>query len=121
MDEFKLVVAGGRNFTDYPRMCSALDALRFLTLPDKAVSIVCGKARGADMLGYRYAIEHGLVVHEFPADWDTYGKRAGHLRNSQMAHFGDGLLAFWDGESRGTAGMISTMKGLSKPTKTLRY
>jgi hypothetical protein len=38
-----------------------------------------------------------------------------------MAHAADGLLAFWDGESRGTENMIATMKRLGKPTKTLRY
>ena len=42
----------------------------------------------------------------FPADWDKYGKRAGYLRNVQMAEYADALLAFWDGESRGTKNMI---------------
>ena len=43
-----------------------------------------------------------------PADWATHGKRAGFIRNAEMvatldpSHGGDMVLAFWDGESKGT-------------------
>ncbi|OGR27285.1 MAG: hypothetical protein A2139_07820 [Desulfobacca sp. RBG_16_60_12] len=121
MSEFKLIVAGGRDFQDYPALCLAIDSLWAHHIPGQQPSIVCGKARGADMLGYRYAVERGLAVHEFPADWDTHGKKAGHLRNHEMAVFADGLLAFWDKESRGTRDMIATMKRLGKKTKTIYY
>lgn len=121
MDEFKLVIAGGRDFLDYNRLAEVVQ--NGLTGPLKAyrVSVVSGMARGADALGHRYGHAIGLHVYEFPADWDTYGKRAGFLRNAQMAAFADGLLAFWDGQSRGTAHMIEQMRSLGKPVKIVYY
>ena len=43
-----------------------------------------------------------------PAKWDKHGNSAGMIRNSQMADYADGLIALWDGESRGTKNMIET-------------
>lgn len=52
--------------------------------------------------------------YPFPAEWKKYGKKAGYLRNTQMAIFaksiGAGLIAVWDGESNGTKHMIQTAK-----------
>jgi hypothetical protein len=78
-------------------------------------------ARGADMLGFQFAREHGVKCYQFPADWNQYGKRAGFIRNKQMGDFADGLLAFWDGESRGTKQMVEYMQSLKKPVHIIRY
>lgn len=121
MSEFKLIVAGGRDYADYARLCATLDAGRAGPLCSYTVAIVCGMARGADALGRRYALEHGLRVYEFPADWNTLGKRAGYVRNEQMAAAADGLLAFWDGQSRGTANMIESMRHRGKPVKVVLF
>ena len=78
--------------------------------------VVCGMARGADHLGKLWAAFHGVPVVEFPADWDKYKKAAGHIRNAQMAEYGDALLIFiWD-ESRGSMNMLEQMGKLGKPT-----
>ncbi len=53
-----------------------------------------------------YAEEREEPCFKFAADWDTYGKRAGHLRNATMRSFLTHLLVFWDGESKGTKEMI---------------
>ena len=45
-----------------------------------------------------------------PADWDLDGKSAGFKRNVKMAEYADALVAFWDGESKGTKHMIETAK-----------
>lgn len=121
MQEFKLIVAGGRDFNDYDYLSRVLYAMADVELADKAVSIVSGMARGADALGYRFAKEHDIVVYEFPADWESYGKYAGYYRNKQMGNFSDGLLAFWDGKSRGTKHMIEYMQGLGKPVQVAEY
>ena len=99
----RIIVAGGREFQNYAFLSKTLDTL-FANLD--IVSIVSGKANGADSLGERYANEKGLEVHPFPADWTKYGKGAGHIRNAKMADNAEGLVAFWDGKSRGTKGMI---------------
>ncbi len=121
MKAFKLIVAGGRDFNDYARLSAELFSLAEHTLKAESVELVSGMARGADALGYRFAKEENVICHEFPADWDTYGKRAGYLRNTEMANFSDGLIAFWDGISRGTKHMIETMKAQGKPVWIIQY
>ena len=107
---YKLIVAGGRDFTDYELLAEKLDNIRYVVwdqgLADD-LEIVCGKARGADTLGETWAKKNHVGVKYFPADWDEYGKSAGYRRNGEMAEYGDALLAFWDGESKGTAHMIN--------------
>jgi len=109
---FKLIVAGGRDFSDYNLLCHRLDNLLRAKDP-KDIIIVSGGAQGADKLGERYAAERGLRAEVYEAEWDRFGKRAGYLRNSQMADNADGLVAFWNG-SAGTKHMIdiATEQGL---------
>ena len=85
------------------------------------VQVVCGCARGADTLGKQFAEELGLKVLEYPADWDKYGKRAGYIRNEEMAKISNALIAFWDGESRGTKHMIDLAKEYGLPTRIIYY
>jgi hypothetical protein len=99
----KVIVAGSRSFSDYQLLKTTLDEIR--TKHD-VVEIVSGGAHGADSLGEHYAREHGIVIKPFPADWNRYGKAAGYRRNEQMAVYADGLVAFWDNQSRGTKHMI---------------
>lgn len=85
------------------------------------ITVVCGKARGADTLGERYAEERGYAVHYFPADWDRYGKSAGHIRNEEMAKNADALVAFWDGKSRGTKDMIKLARQYGLRVRVKNY
>lgn len=121
MDEFKLIVAGGRDYRDFARVETEIRALADNELKDYAVSIVSGMAQGADRLAWQFAKNMDVRVYEFPADWGTHGKAAGHIRNRAMAEFAHGLLAFWDGQSRGTANMIDTMANMGKSVRTIRY
>ena len=104
---FKLIVAGSRDFNDYELLKSKLDKVKAVY---RVFEIVSGKARGADSLGERYALENSLPIAEFPADWDTHGKSAGYRRNAEMADYADGCVVFWDGESKGTKHMIDLAK-----------
>ena len=121
MKEFKLIVAGGRDFNDEGKAVEEIVLLAEGSLKNYNVSIVSGMARGADALGTRFAKNHNVKLYEFPANWEAYGKRAGFLRNAQMAEFADGLLAFWDGKSKGTAHMIKTMEAQGKPVRVVNY
>ncbi len=119
--EFKLIVAGGRDFNDYQLLGQSLDKL-VSELPEEAqVSIVSGMARGADALGVRFAIKHNVILHRFPADWDKYGKAAGYRRNADMGAIADGLIAFWDEKSKGTQHMINIMNQLNKLVVVVTY
>lgn len=106
----KVIVAGGRDFNDFEFLESSMLNL----YPDLDLEVVGGEAKGADSLGKQFAYKHKLKYHSFPADWKNLGRKAGTLRNIQMGDFADRLVAFWDGESRGTKHMIdyATSKGL---------
>lgn len=106
-DLARVVVAGSRGFGDYALMERKLDAL--LSRLDR-VEIVSGGAKGADSLGERYAIERGLRLRRMPAYWEAFGRAAGHIRNRRMSWYGTHLVAFWDGSSPGTKGMIELAK-----------
>ena len=117
----RLIVAGGRDFTDTNRMIAELQKLVDSGEITDSPELVCGMARGADLTAYNLWKEAGMVIHQFPADWDKLGKRAGYVRNTEMAKFADVLVAFWDGKSKGTKHMIDIMGKLGKPVYVVRY
>ena len=99
----KVIIAGGREFKDRERLYEYMD--RMLEHYGEIV-IVCGMAKGADHLGYDWAEERDVKVDKHPANWNKFGRGAGMRRNLEMAKCSDVLVAFWDGESKGTRGMI---------------
>jgi hypothetical protein len=101
----RVIVCGSRTWSDYATILSEIAGLA-LELPPPLV-IVHGDAQGADRLAARAASSMNLRTEAHPAQWGTYGKRAGPIRNKEMAALGAELvLAFWDGSSRGTRHMI---------------
>ena len=108
--EFRVIIAGTRDFSDYQLLRDKCDAILSSKRQDCNIIIVSGTARGADRLGERYAKERGFQLRQFPADWLNDEKKAGPIRNAKMADNADALIAFWDGESRGTKNMIETAK-----------
>ena len=118
---YKLLVAGSRGFTDTARLAKEIMNLADNELRDFSVGIVTGMARGADLMAYQFAKEHNVICHKFPADWARHDRRAGFIRNEEMGVFSDGLLAFWDGESRGTKHMIEYMRKLGKDVRIIYY
>lgn len=121
MNEFKLIVAGGRNFNHPALLHREIVALTTGALQGRSISIASGMARGADHLGYLFAKQNKAKCFTFPAKWELHGKKAGFIRNTEMAEFADGVIAFWDGESRGTKHMIDTMEKMGKQTFIVRY
>lgn len=114
----KVIIAGSRNFNDYDKL---KEVCNHLLSRQKTVEIVSGAARGADKLGEKYALEKGYSIKQFPADWEKHGKRAGYLRNEEMAKYGDALIAFWDGESKGTEHMINLAKKYNLKIKVVKF
>lgn len=97
----RTIIAGSRNVTDVRQLHAALIECGWVP-----TVIISGGARGADRLGEIWAEQMSLPLEVYPADWDRHGKSAGHKRNAEMAEVADALIALWDGQSRGTAGMI---------------
>lgn len=103
----KTIIAGSRDIIDYGLVTEAMNRIDW-----DVTEIVSGGARGIDTLGERWASDNNVSLKIFPADWDTYGKAAGPIRNAQMAKYADALVAIWDGKSRGTSNMIGEAKDL---------
>lgn len=104
----KVIIAGSRDFDNFHLLEKEIGSVlnSMVNIPMDQFEIVSGGARGADKLGEKFAILNNFKLKVFPADWDTYGKQAGYLRNRQMAEYADMLIAFWDGESKGTKHMV---------------
>jgi len=117
----KLIVAGGRDFTNTSYMQQSLSSITFPFEPDEQITLVCGMARGADITAHKLWLSLSFPIIEMPADWNRHGRSAGFIRNSQMAVKADALVAFWDQKSRGTEHMINTMKKFSKPVWVFHY
>ena len=109
---YKVIIAGTRTFNDYEMLEDTCDRLLVNKRQTHKVCIVSGTANGADKLGERYARKRGMGILFFKPDWDREGRRAGIVRNCEMARNADGLIAFWDGKSRGTAHMIGEARRL---------
>jgi len=112
----KVIIAGCRWIENYDIVCEAIEDSGFTV-----TEVVSGTANGVDTLGENWAEAHDIPIKHFPANWknlkvkgavirkNRYGKynaAAGHVRNEQMAEYGDALVAIWDQKSRGTANMI---------------
>ena len=115
---FKVIIAGGRDFNDYDLLKKKVSKI----LSNKSeIEIVSGTANGADKLGERYANEFNLNLKQFPANWDKFGKRAGYLRNKDMAIYANACICFWDGQSKGTEHMINLAKSQGIPLRIIKY
>jgi len=116
-----LIIAGTRTFNDYELL--ELETARFmkennLKLP---ISIVSGKATGADSLGEVFAKKFRFPIIEKPADWNQFGKRAGHLRNEEMAKISQYCIIFHDGQSKGSLNMKENCEKYDLTYKIIKY
>ena len=101
----KTIIAGSRNITDYLILQSFIKEYNIII-----TEVISGGARGVDKLGERWANENNIPIKRFIPDWDKFGKKAGMLRNTDMAIYGEQLVTLWDGKSNGTKNMIGTAK-----------
>lgn len=109
----KLVIAGSRygHFT--------LDDVRNAisrNIEGPVTLVISGTATGVDRLGELWALENDIPVKLMPAEWHIHGRRAGFIRNEQMAEEADVVLCLWDGQSAGTRHMIAAAKVRNIPT-----
>lgn len=124
----RLIIAGSREFDDYQLLKAAwIDKFSPGLEVMADTEIISGGARGADRLGEELARNYGIKLTRFPADWSSFGKRAGVVRNQQMADYASEsghlgyLLAFWDGTSRGTRNMIDLANKRGLDVTVIRY
>lgn len=100
----RLLVCGGRNFSDYDLLKETIDKI------EGQATLAHGGARGADSMAGTYALARGWDVRVFQADWKTFGKAAGPKRNQRMLdEFHPEMVVAFPGGA-GTADMIKRAK-----------
>lgn len=117
--DFKVIIAGSRGFNNYDVLRDSCENILFNFKSDHDIIILSGGARGADLLGERYAGEKGFRIEKYPAEWDKYGRAAGMRRNREMAEEADAVIAFWDGKSHGTKNMIDIAENMGLMVRTI--
>jgi hypothetical protein len=106
----KLIIAGGRDYKERTLDYEFVSSLLINRGPGDIIihEVVSGTARGADTWGEMIAGHHGVPIVHFPADWDKFGKSAGHIRNNKMAQYADAVVLLPGG--KGTESMYKEAK-----------
>lgn len=106
----RVLVCGGRDFTDREWLYSVLDSL-----PSKPMYVIHGGAAGADKMAGEWAKSRFIPALVFEADWKQHGRAAGPIRNQFMLDEGhpDLVIAFPGG--RGTADMVRKAEAAGVP------
>lgn len=104
-NDMRTIIAGSRHITDPAELEAAMRDIDW-----HPSAIITGGARGADQLGNDWANANGLPLAIYYANWRECGRRAGPLRNEEMAKNADALVALWDGDSAGTQNMINAAR-----------
>ena len=120
-NDYRVIIAGCRNFYNYVTLKDRCEYYLQNKMQTHNVIIVTGHASGADTLGEKFAVDHNLQCELHPADWEKHGKAAGPIRNAEMADVADALIAFWDGQNRGTKSMIELAKRKGLQVAVVRY
>jgi uncharacterized membrane protein YoaK (UPF0700 family) len=113
-----IAFTGSRGWTDVVPIVAVLDEL-----DAQRTVLVVGDARGVDGIVRASAQARGFFVAFVAARhyWRRYGRSAGMRRNAAMLALGvDEVIAFWDGASPGTRGMIVMAMAQSLPV-TVHY
>ena len=103
----RVAIVGSRNI-EYENLQKKAYALLCRNIPSGATEIVSGGAVGIDTLAEIYARQNGLPIKVFKPDYARYGKRAPLVRNDEIIHYAQYVLAIWDGSSRGTAYTVAS-------------
>lgn len=98
----RVLVCGSRHFNDGDIVARELSSIGDIS------EIIHGGAPGADTCAGTFARDNSIPVNVYPALWQLYGVGAGPERNRRMLAESkpDLVVAFWDGQSRGTKHMI---------------
>lgn len=115
-----VAIIGSRSMEDYEYMC---DVMRIWTKANnyyRIRTVVSGGAKGADCLAAKYAKEKGARLIELRPDWNTYGKKAAILRNTDIVKAAECVVAFPLKDSVGTRDAIKKAKSFGIPVQVFQ-
>ena len=129
----KIAIVGSRHFDDYSLLKRILKAYQ-----QEVTSIVSGGAKGADTLAEQWSLEflnqspiiirpnwkdisqaNAIIKHDNKGN--SYDARAGLRRNELIAQQADLIIAFWDGQSKGTKQIILYGQQIGKEVNVVKY
>lgn len=110
----KIAIVGSREFKDN----SFISQIMIKEFAGKCNEdmFISGGATGADSVSelciddFNENFNAQIKKKIFKPDWDKYGKRAGAIRNQKIVDEADKVIAFWDGQSKGTKITIDMAK-----------
>jgi hypothetical protein len=113
----RILVCGGRRFADSDKLNRTLDQAH---AAGPITVLIHGLATGADTLAAEWAERNDVPVKGYRADWKTYGKRAGPLRNGLMLSLGHPklVIAFKGGD--GTKDMVKQARAAGVPVLEIK-
>ena len=88
-------------------------------IPKGVTEIVSGGATGVDTCAKKYATENGLKYTEFLPEYEKYKRGAPLKRNLKIIDYADTVIAFWDGQSRGTKHVIENCRKTGKEIRVI--
>ena len=112
----RIIICGGRHFDNYDMLSNVMDdVMSEFDLSFDQIEIVSGHCSGADKLGEAFAKNHNICCKIFPADWSSYGRAAGPIRNSEMISYASEsdipiVVAFVSPKSKGTVDTVNKAK-----------
>lgn len=108
----RAIVCGGRTYSELKYMFQVLDlCLEWWKLD----LIITGGAFGADTLAHEWALRRKLKTEVYMADWKTYGKSAGIIRNRKMITEGQPNVVIAFPGTTGTENMIAIARKAMVP------
>lgn len=86
-------------------------------LPENVEAIVSGGAVGVDQVAATFARENNIQLIEFLPQYEKFGRRAPLVRNIEIIKTSSLVLAFWNGQSRGTAFVVRKCREMGVPVR----
>lgn len=122
MSDFRVIIAGGRDFNDYDLLEDFCD--QCLASKERAqVVTISGKLAGADTLGERYARNRGFRTVYVKADPEKHGAMCQGIfgRNKEMVGQADAAIIFWNGTSNDMWNLRQECRNAGIPFRVKKY
>lgn len=119
----KLAIVGSRDYTNFVEFTEKIEQVVGWYFDPCGLGsseygdlvIISGGAKGTDSLAEQWAKENNVPCKVIRPDYNVGNTKAAPLlRNTKIAQECEDMIAFWDGESRGTEDVIRKAVKLGK-------
>lgn len=114
----RVAVVGSRGFSDYSFFAEKLEQI--ISNLENVEFVSGGCKSGGDALIAKYCKEHNYKLTEHLPDWENLGKKAGFVRNKLIVDDCTHLIAYFDGQSKGTENSINMARKQNKQIRIVK-